>query len=117
MRVNLQIALLLTLGWMIVTVEGCAQSHNVEGGNKARQISANLQNIKLGMTKVEVEALLGKPAEIETWEHHSGTWLLTASEVWLYPSYEEVVIYFDVKGQVMFVYNKYARLQPPEEKP
>jgi len=27
------------------------------------------------------------------------------------------VIYFDVKGQVMFVYNKYARLQPPEEKP
>ncbi len=52
--------------------------------SKRDEFESKLKSLSIGMTKTEVEGILGKPDSIETPENHRGTWLTGASAVWEY---------------------------------
>ena len=52
--------------------------------SKRNEFESKLKSLSIGMTKTEVEEILGKPDVIETPENHPGTWLAGASALWEY---------------------------------
>ena len=71
---------------------------------------AKLLSVDVGMTKAEVEKILGKPDDILTPSDHFGTWSLGTSETWGYGTTvhrgfaTKGVVYFDEEGRVQYVY-------------
>jgi hypothetical protein len=98
------VVILLAVGFVV----GCSR------------FDAQLQTIRVGMTKAEVECVLGQPDDVQTPEDHAGTWTLGTSEVWSYgaechrAAATKGSVYFDEASKVQYVFGQRGLMEPRE---
>jgi hypothetical protein len=81
---------------------------------------SKLRAINVGMSKKQVEEMLGKPGHVYTRSNYWGTWLVGTSEWWKYwdntntPPVRDGEVWFDEHGGVRYVSGQNYRITPPQ---
>lgn len=81
---------------------------------------ARLRTIRVGMTRTDVQRILGRPDDVQTPEDHAGTWTLGASETWSYGAANHRAaatkgeVYFDLAGKVQYVFGRLGLIEPQQ---
>jgi hypothetical protein len=99
---------------------GCSEKRDL--------VRSKVESIRLGMTKEQVEQILGKPSVIQTRTNQVGsTWLAGIAEEWEYwaddagrvmskrDGNDEGAISFDAGGKAQYVFAGAYRLEPPRQ--